>query len=146
MIIVHQVHLPIFIIRRTNIVIMIDLMSRVPIYEQIIEQLETFVLKGVLNVGDQIPSVRNLSIQLSINPNTIQKAYSELVRTGIIDTVPGRGSFIAKEAKANLRNLQGNQLKELSNIVEKLALAGISKEEIVESIDKVFLEKVGKGQ
>jgi len=127
-------------------VIMIDLMSRVPIYEQIIEQLETFVLKGILDVGDQIPSVRNLSIQLSINPNTIQKAYSELVRTGIIDTVPGRGSFIAKEAKANLRNLQGNQLKELSNIVEKLALAGISKEEIIESINKVFLEKVGKGQ
>jgi len=126
--------------------IMIDLMSRVPIYEQIIEQLETFVLKGILDVGDQIPSVRNLSIQLSINPNTIQKAYSELVRTGIIDTVPGRGSFIAKEAKANLRNLQGNQLKELSNIVEKLALAGISKEEIIESINKVFLEKVGKGQ
>ena len=126
--------------------ITIDLMSRVPIYEQIIEQLETFVLKGILNVGDQIPSVRNLSIQLSINPNTIQKAYSELVRTGIIDTVPGRGSFIAKEAKANLRNLQGNQLKELSNIVEKLALAGISKEEIIESINKVFLEKVGKGQ
>jgi len=126
--------------------IAIDLMSRVPIYEQIIEQLETFVLKGVLDVGDQIPSVRNLSIQLSINPNTIQKAYSELVRTGIIDTVPGRGSFIAKEAKTNLRNLQGNQLKELSNIVEKLALAGISKEEIVEFIDKVFLEKVGKGQ
>ena len=126
--------------------ITIDLMSRVPIYEQIIEQLETFVLKGILKVGDQIPSVRNLSIQLSINPNTIQKAYSELVRTGIIDTVPGRGSFIAKEAKANLRNLQGNQLKELSNIVEKLALAGISKEEIIESINKVFLEKVGKGQ
>jgi len=126
--------------------ITIDLMSRVPIYEQIIEQLETFVLKGILKVGDQIPSVRNLSIQLSINPNTIQKAYSELDRTGIIDTVPGRGSFIAKEAKENLRNLQGNQLDELSNIVKKLALAGITKQEIVESINKVFLEKVGKGK
>ena len=126
--------------------ITIDLMSRVPIYEQIIEQLETFVLKGILNVGDQIPSVRSLSIQLSINPNTIQKAYSELDRTGIIDTVPGRGSFIAKEAKANLRNLQGNQFKKLSSIVEKLALAGITKEEIVESINKVFLEKVGEGK
>jgi len=124
----------------------IDLMSRVPIYEQIIEQLETFVLKGILNIGDQIPSVRSLSIQLAINPNTIQKAYSELDRTGIIDTVPGRGSFIAKDAKVNLRNLQGNQLKELLNIVEKLALAGITKEEIVESINMVFLEKVGKGQ
>jgi len=126
--------------------ITIDLMSRVPIYEQIIEQLETFVLKGVLKVGDQIPSVRSLSIQLSINPNTIQKAYSELDRTGIIDTVPGRGSFIAKDAKANLRNLQGGQLKELSNIVERLALAGITKEEIVDAINKVFLEKSGEGK
>ena len=126
--------------------ITIDLMSRVPIYEQIIEQLQTFVLKGILKVGDQIPSVRNLSIQLSINPNTIQKAYSELDRTGIIDTVPGRGSFIAKDAKENLRNLQGDQLKELSTIVEKLALAGISKEEIEDAINKVFLEKVGKGK
>ena len=126
--------------------IMIDLMSRVPIYEQIIEQLETFVLKGVLKVGDQIPSVRSLSIQLAINPNTIQKAYSELDRTGIIDTVPGRGSFIAKDAKVNLRNLQGNQLKELSNIVERLALAGITKEEIVDAINKVFLEKSGEGK
>jgi len=126
--------------------ITIDLMSRVPIYEQIIEQLETFVLKGVLKVGDQIPSVRSLSIQLSINPNTIQKAYSELDRTGIIDTVPGRGSFIAKDAKANLQNLQGGQLKELSNIVERLALAGITKEEIVDAINKVFLEKSGEGK
>ena len=126
--------------------ITIDLMSRVPIYEQIIEQLETFVLKGILKVGDQIPSVRSLSIQLSINPNTIQKAYSELDRTGIIDTVPGRGGFIAKDAKEKLRNLQGNQLKELSSIVEKLVLAGISKEEIEDVINKVFLEKVGKGK
>lgn len=125
--------------------ITIDLMSRVPIYEQIIEQFETFVLKDILKVGDQIPSVRSLSIQLSINPNTIQKAYSELDRTGIIDTVPGRGSFVAKEAKTNLRNLKGNQLEELSNIVEKLALAGITKEEVVDSINKVFSEKMGKG-
>ena len=56
----------------------IDTMSRIPIYEQIVEQVEYFVLNGILKEGEQIPSVRNLSVQLSINPNTIQKAYFEL--------------------------------------------------------------------
>lgn len=119
----------------------IDLMSRTPVYEQIIEQLHTFILKGILKVGDQIPSVRNLSIQLSINPNTIQKAYSELDRSGIIDTVPGKGSFIAQDAMQILRNLHRNQLVELKGIVEKLVLAGISKDEVIESINEVYSSK-----
>lgn len=118
----------------------IDLMSRTPVYEQIIEQLETFVLKGILKVGDQIPSVRSLSIQLAINPNTIQKAYSELDRIGIIYTVPGKGSFIAQESADILLKKNRNQLTELKIIVEKLALAGISKEEIKNSIEEVFSE------
>lgn len=119
----------------------INLMSRTPVYEQIIEQIGTFVLKGVLKAGDQIPSVRSLSIQLSINPNTIQKAYSELDRNGIICTVPGKGSFISQEAEMNLRNLKRNQLGELKTIVEMLALAGVSKEEILNTVDDVFSNK-----
>ena len=54
-------------------------MSRTPIYEQLVDQFEKFILTGALLPGSQIPSVRSLSIQLSINPNTVQKAYSELV-------------------------------------------------------------------
>ena len=125
--------------------IAIDLMSRTPMYEQIIDQLETFVLKGILKAGDQIPSVRNLSIQLSINPNTIQKAYSELDRMGIIYTVPGKGCFISEEAIAILSKLKRSQIIELKRMVEDLALAGINKEEILKSINEVFSEKMGKG-
>ena len=77
----------------------IDSFSRVPVYEQIINQLEHFILTGILVADTQIPSVRNLSVSLSINPNTIQKAYAELDRNGIIYSVPGRGCFITKEAK-----------------------------------------------
>ena len=51
----------------------VDAMSRVPVYEQIVEQTEKFILAGILKPGDKIPSVRNLSIELSVNPNTIQK-------------------------------------------------------------------------
>ena len=67
---------------------MIDPMSRQPVYEQIIRQMERFILSGMLAPGDQLPSVRSLSLELSINPNTIQKAYSELDVRGIIYSVP----------------------------------------------------------
>ena len=56
----------------------IDVMSRTPVYEQIIRQTEDFILKGIVNAGDKMPSVRSLSVELSVNPNTIQKAISEL--------------------------------------------------------------------
>ena len=69
----------------------IDIMSRVPVYEQIIEQMEKFILTGILSAKEQVPSVRSLSVELSVNPNTIQKAYSDLDRREIIYSVPGRG-------------------------------------------------------
>ena len=72
----------------------IDNFSRTPIYEQLIEQFERFILTGALTPGAQIPSVRSLSVQLSINPNTVQKAYSELDSRALIYSLPGKGSFV----------------------------------------------------
>ena len=69
----------------------VDTMSREPIYEQLIRQMEDLVLSGLLKAGDQLPSVRGLSIELAVNPNTIQRAYSELDARGILCAVPGRG-------------------------------------------------------
>ena len=76
----------------------IDVMSRVPVYEQLIKQVEDQVLKGIMKEGDKMPSVRSLSVSLSINPNTIQKAYTELDRMKLIITVPGKGSFVSSQA------------------------------------------------
>jgi len=67
--------------------IIIDYKDRRPIYEQVMERFEELILKGVLEPGSQIPSVRNLAMELSINPNTIQRAYMELERQGYIYTV-----------------------------------------------------------
>ena len=66
----------------------IDPMSHVPVYEQLIKQAETFVLTGILAEGDRLPSVRVLAGKLSVNPNTIQKAFAELDRRGITRSVP----------------------------------------------------------
>lgn len=74
----------------------IDLMSRMPIYEQLYRKVTELVLKGVLKENDKLPSVRNLAMELSVNPNTVAKAYTLLERDGIIHSLAGRGSFIAK--------------------------------------------------
>ncbi len=113
----------------------IDGMSRTPVYEQIIEQVEKLVSLGIMNAGDQLPSVRSLSIELSVNPNTIQKAYSELDARGIAKSVPGKGCFIAETAGEALQSAGRQKLAELSDLVRELALSGVTKEEITEAVE-----------
>lgn len=122
----------------------IDNMSRKPVYEQIIEQLEQLVITDIMPAGTQIPSVRSLSIELSINPNTIQKSYSELDRRGIIYSVPGRGCFVSDNAKEILSSMKRKQITDLEQLMKQLALAGVSRQEMEECINKVFNNKEAK--
>jgi GntR family transcriptional regulator len=73
----------------------IDPSSGTPIYRQIVDQVRQAVASGVLKPGDRLPSVRDLAVELAVNPNTIAKAYQELERDGVIETPRGRGSFVA---------------------------------------------------
>lgn len=116
----------------------VDVMSRVPVYEQIIKQLEEQVLTGILKEGDKLPSVRSLSVKLSINSNTIQKAYTELDRRQLIITVPGKGSFISEKAIEVVGANSREKMTELNKIIRELALAGVTKEEIINNIEEVF--------
>lgn len=116
----------------------VDVMSRVPVYEQIIKQVEEQVLTGILKEGDKLPSVRSLSVKLSINPNTIQKAYTELDRRQLIITVPGKGSFISEKAIEVVGANSREKMTELNKIIKELALAGVTKEEIINNIEEVF--------
>lgn len=116
----------------------IDPLSRVPVYEQLINSIESYVLTGILEPNSQLPSVRNLSLNLSVNPNTIQKAYVELDRRGLIYSVPGRGSFISENARDILKLTKQNRLEELEEIAVELKLAGIKKDLLIERINKVY--------
>ena len=116
----------------------VDVMSRVPVYEQIIKQVEEQVLTGILKQGDKLPSVRSLSVKLSINPNTFQKAYTELDRRQLIITVPGKGSFISEKAIEVVGANSREKMTELNKIIRELALAGVTKEEIINNIEEVF--------
>ena len=73
----------------------LDLHDPRPMYEQVIDQIETLVARGVLPADSKLPSVRQMAIELSLNPNTVQKAYSELLSRGVIYSVRGKGNYIS---------------------------------------------------
>jgi len=73
----------------------IDPSSGTPIYRQIVDQVRQAVASGVLRAGDRLPSVREMAVELAVNPNTIAKAYQELERDGVILTPRGKGSYVA---------------------------------------------------
>lgn len=101
----------------------IDIMSRIPVYEQLIRQTEKFILLGVLNAGDKLPSVRQLSAELSVNPNTIQKAFTELDRRGIIFSVNGRGNFVSDKALKALEVSRRSAFSDIKEQIKDFALA-----------------------
>lgn len=109
--------------------ILIDYQDARPIYEQIVEKFEKLIVRGILEPDSQMPSVRSLAMELSINPNTIQKAYAELERRGYLYSVKGRGNYVAFNDR--LKNKKKEELLAkflaLKNEAQEL---GISKEEI----------------
>ena len=101
--------------------ILLDYKDSRPIYEQVVEKLQELMLLGVLEEDDQMPSVRSLAMELSINPNTIQRAYGELERQGYIYMVKGRGSFVG-----SIRRLKEARREKLAGSMRELAKEAVS--------------------
>ena len=109
----------------------IDYKSRVPIYRQVVERVEYLAARGLLAPDSQLPSVRALAVELSINPNTIAKAYGELEAKGVIYSVPGRGSFVANNAGALRRETLTQAAERLRRLAEELRSLGLDEEDFV---------------
>jgi GntR family transcriptional regulator len=119
--------------------IIIDYKDRRPIYEQVVERFQELILKGVLESDSQIPSVRNLAMDLSINPNTIQRAYTELERRGFIYSVKGRGSFIAANEK--LIQCKKEEILRAVLMLSKDAYdIGIAKDQFISKVNEGYKE------
>ena len=112
----------------------IDRFGRKPIYEQIIEQTEQLIASGVLREGDQLPSVRALSQSLSANPNTLQKAYTELERRGVTASAPGNGRFITPDAKRIIAQSMDEVLEEVTLLSDKLCVAGVPEDKTLAAV------------
>ena len=125
--------------------ILIDYKSRTPIYEQIIENVKALIVSGVLERDEQLPSVRQLAQDLAINPNTIQRAYAELEREGIIYSLKGRGNFVGSSL-GELRSVQQNALlSQLEALSIELKRLDVSQEQLQAVIARVYsVEQEGK--
>lgn len=114
----------------------IDLQSRVPIYEQLYKKIIELIIKGAIKENEQLPSVRSLSKEINVNPNTVAKAYQELERNKIIYSLAGRGSFVAKISGSEVKNYV---LIDFDKCVDEALKAGISKNELKNRIDGVIV-------
>ena len=99
--------------------ILLDYKDRRPIYEQVVAKLEELMLLGVMKENEPLPSVRSLAMELSINPNTIQRAYRELESEGYIYTLSGKGTFVAEVDHSN-QFRQQELLPQFDKIVSEL--------------------------
>ena len=115
--------------------IILDLKDSRPLYEQIVERFQHLILCGALPEDEKLPSVRNLAMELSINPNTIQKAYGELEREGFIYSVKGRGNFVSSSHK--LKEAKKEDLKQqILALVKEGEAIGLTKDEIVQLLQE----------
>lgn len=125
--------------------ILLDYKDRRPIYEQIIEKFQQMILCGVLQSGEPMPSVRSLAMELSLNPNTVQRAYQELERSGYIYTIKGKGSFVCDCVDA--ADSKRKELKEdLKGYVQRAFALGVSQQELTTLLTECIAEVKGGGK
>lgn len=120
--------------------ISIDHQNKLPLYEQIARRFQTLILKGAMKPASRMPSVRSLAVELSINPNTIQKAYALLEQKGYIYSVKGKGNYISDTAHL-LSEKKNSLLKELENLASEGKELGIRREEYLSIIDRIYCKE-----
>ncbi|KOO42802.1 GntR family transcriptional regulator [Priestia koreensis] len=113
----------------------LDLRSRKPIYEQLVEKLKELIIHEVFKADAQLPSVRLLAKELTINPNTIQKAYRELEHQGYIYSVPGKGSFVAPQAITTNNEKVKKMKNDLIKLISEALYLGMNREDILSLIE-----------
>jgi GntR family transcriptional regulator len=113
----------------------LDLHSGVPVYRQLIDQVRGGIASGALAAGDQLPTVRQLAVDLEINPNTVVRAYRELELGGLLETHQGTGTFISPQKMKRADAERERQLAQIvSDAVSRAGAAGFTVEELIEEL------------
>jgi len=121
----------------------LDTRSRKPIYEQLVEKLKELIMNEVLKPDEQLPSVRMLAQQLTINPNTIQKAYRELENQGFIYSQKGKGSFVNPSEESKDSEKISAVKGELDRLILEALYLGITVEELIQLVKDKDASKRG---
>ena len=117
--------------------IVLDYRDKRPIYEQVVDKLERLIVGGALEQDFKMPSARSLGMELSVNPNTIQRAYNQLEQEGYLYTVSGRGSFVAPESEWR-DGKKHRMLEEWKLVTQSAREAGLTREELVRELEGIF--------
>ena len=113
----------------------IDLHSGVPVYRQLIDQVRSGIASGSLTAGDQLPTVRQLAVDLAINPNTVMRAYRELELGGLLETHQGTGTFIAnKKLEKNSAERERQLAQMAGEFAARAGAAGFTLEDLIDRL------------
>lgn len=112
----------------------IDLTARSPIYEQVYNKIVELIAKGILKEHEQLPSVRTMAKELGVNPNTIQKAFQELERDGLIYPLTGRGNFIAP---IDTSQVTAKALAKYKEATKEAIQIGIDKKQLIQIVEEL---------
>lgn len=115
-----------------------------PIYLQIIDRISREIVRGDIKPGDKLPSVREMAIQSGVNPNTIQRTYSELERMEVVETKRGQGTFVTENLGMVVQLKRSMQASVVENFVKSMREIGVVEKEIIYSVEE-FLSK-GEGK
>lgn len=122
----------------------LDIRSRQPIYEQLVEKMKELIIHEVWKPNEQLPSVRLLAKELTINPNTIQKAYRELEHQGYIYSIPGKGSFVAPQSPSVNHEKAETIKQQIFKLLCEALYIGMAKEELLSLVETA--EQTVKGE
>ena len=118
--------------------VQVDFRSRVPIYEQLVEKFKELIIKGILTEDEKLPSVRSLSKEIGVNPNTIQKAYRELERQEYIYSIKGKGSYVMIRKERQNQEEKRKIKEEIKKLMNQAIFAGFTSNEIRGFIDELL--------
>ena len=114
---------------------MLDLHSGMPVYRQIMDQVRGAIASGALAAGDQLPTVRQLAVDLEVNPNTVVRAYRELEFGGLLETHQGTGTFISAQKMKRADAERERQLTQIvADCVSRAGAAGFTLDELIEQL------------
>lgn len=117
----------------------VDPRNGVPLYLQLIEQVKRAVALGALAAGEQLPTVKALALDLTINPNTVARVYRELERDGVIETSPGRGSFVRANGQAGAQRLADDVAdRSLADAIREAKSLGLRRAEIEAAVARLL--------
>lgn len=120
--------------------IVLDMTDKRPLYEQVVDRIKELIALGVLPADEKIPSVRQMAVELSINPNTIQRAYAELERSGYIYSVKGRGNFVA-DISGLIPTRQNRYFNNLDDLLAQHESYSLSANDVIDHVGLFFAEK-----